>query len=241
MHTHGENLVRVHGPEIFMDALPWASFALSDWKQRLKGVERTPCLAVDLRAYFRAASISPPVVFLSVGMGFGGSARNGTLKPLHMPSTPSSHPPLINFFCRERARMGEDDGHNRGRRKGVTLLRALVATFKWRIALAGLLLIGDSAIHIAQVGGRPAGHGRAPSCLYFVGCRRSVIFGSKKTTVLLQEIRLLIVRGCGLGGRQPCAKRLDRRVVSLWSSRAVHWPASHVGDCFLRSSLSLAP
>lgn len=50
--------------------------------------------------------------------------------------------------------MGEDDGHNRGRRKGVTLLRALVATFKWQLMVAALLLIGDSVIHIAQVGGR---------------------------------------------------------------------------------------
>ena len=50
--------------------------------------------------------------------------------------------------------MGEDDGHDRGRRKGVTLLRALVATFKWQLMVAALLLIVDSIIHIAQVGGR---------------------------------------------------------------------------------------
>ena len=48
--------------------------------------------------------------------------------------------------------MGEDKGHSRGRRKGVTLLRALAATFKWRIALMGLLLIVESAIKITQVG-----------------------------------------------------------------------------------------
>ena len=72
--------------------------------------------------------------------------------------------------------MGEDDGHNRGRRKGITLLRALVATFKWRIALAGLLMIGDSAIHIAQVGGRAGGRGgRGVSGTSFCLCRRSVI------------------------------------------------------------------
>jgi len=53
--------------------------------------------------------------------------------------------------------MGEDKGHSRGARKGMTLLRALVATFKWRIALAGLLLIGDSAVHITQVGPRTGG------------------------------------------------------------------------------------
>lgn len=47
--------------------------------------------------------------------------------------------------------MGEDDAHNRGRRKGITLLRALVATFKWRLALMALLIIADSAIHIVQV------------------------------------------------------------------------------------------
>lgn len=47
--------------------------------------------------------------------------------------------------------MGEDSEHKRGRRKGTTLLRALGATFKWRMALAGLLLIGDSATHIMQV------------------------------------------------------------------------------------------
>ncbi|CAM9886717.1 unnamed protein product [Scytosiphon promiscuus] len=51
---------------------------------------------------------------------------------------------------RERARMGKDIDHKRGRRKGTTLLRALGATFKWRMALAGLLLIGDSATHIMQ-------------------------------------------------------------------------------------------
>lgn len=72
--------------------------------------------------------------------------------------------------------MGEDDGHNRGRRKGITLLRALVATFKWRIALAGLLMIGDSAIHIAQVGGRAGGgagegHGYLARLFVYVGVR----------------------------------------------------------------------
>ncbi len=51
--------------------------------------------------------------------------------------------------------MGEDKEHRRGARKGITLLRALVATFKWRIALAGLLMIGDSGVHIAQVGAVP--------------------------------------------------------------------------------------
>ena len=64
--------------------------------------------------------------------------------------------------------MGEDDGHNRGRRKGITLLRALVATFKWRIALAGLLMIGDSAIHIAQVGGRAGGRERGTGGIWHV-------------------------------------------------------------------------
>jgi len=48
--------------------------------------------------------------------------------------------------------MGEDNGHSRGERKGITLLRALAATFKWNIALIGLLLIVESAVNIAQVG-----------------------------------------------------------------------------------------
>ncbi|CAM9399555.1 unnamed protein product, partial [Ectocarpus sp. 12 AP-2014] len=51
----------------------------------------------------------------------------------------------------ERARMGEDSkGDGRGRRKGTTLLRALVATFKWRLALTALLMIGDSICRIIQ-------------------------------------------------------------------------------------------
>lgn len=48
--------------------------------------------------------------------------------------------------------MGEGSNHNRGRRKGATLLRALVATFKWRLVLTGLLMVGNSAAHILQVG-----------------------------------------------------------------------------------------
>ncbi|CAM9122756.1 unnamed protein product [Ectocarpus sp. 4 AP-2014] len=51
----------------------------------------------------------------------------------------------------ERARMGEDsERHGRGRRKGATLLMALVATFKWRLDLSGVLMIGDSVSHIIQ-------------------------------------------------------------------------------------------
>ncbi|CAN0129703.1 unnamed protein product, partial [Ectocarpus sp. 8 AP-2014] len=50
----------------------------------------------------------------------------------------------------ERSRMGGDSEHSRGRRKGTTLLRALVATFKRGLALTALLMIGDSAIHILQ-------------------------------------------------------------------------------------------
>ncbi|CAM9346350.1 unnamed protein product, partial [Ectocarpus sp. 8 AP-2014] len=50
----------------------------------------------------------------------------------------------------ERARMAEDSEHSRGRRKGTTLLRALVATFKWRLALTALLMIGDSICRIIQ-------------------------------------------------------------------------------------------
>lgn len=55
--------------------------------------------------------------------------------------------------CREKARMQEDGGHsnNRSRRKGATLLRALLATFKWRLALAGACLVGESILHITQV------------------------------------------------------------------------------------------
>lgn len=49
--------------------------------------------------------------------------------------------------------MGGDSEHSRGRRKGTTLLRALVATFKWRLVLTALLMVGDSTIHIIQVGG----------------------------------------------------------------------------------------
>lgn len=52
--------------------------------------------------------------------------------------------------------MGEDADHNRGRRKGATLLRALVSTFKWNLTCTGMLMVGDSAVHILQVGG----HGR---------------------------------------------------------------------------------
>lgn len=48
--------------------------------------------------------------------------------------------------------MGEGGGHTRGRRKGTTFLRALVATFKWRLGLAGLLMVGSSVAHIMQVG-----------------------------------------------------------------------------------------
>eukprot|EP00903_Cladosiphon_okamuranus_P016201 g14950.t2 len=51
----------------------------------------------------------------------------------------------------ERARMGEDCAHSRGRHKGTTLLRAVLATFKWRLVLMALLMIADSAIHIVQV------------------------------------------------------------------------------------------
>eukprot|EP00752_Nemacystus_decipiens_P006704 g6027.t1 len=66
-----------------------------------------------------------------------------TLKTEHLEEIYKTHK-------REKARMGEDEGHSRGRRKGITLLRALLATFKGRLALAGLLMMGDSAVHIAQ-------------------------------------------------------------------------------------------
>lgn len=48
--------------------------------------------------------------------------------------------------------MGEDDAKHRGRMKGATLLRALMKTFRWRIAVGAIMLMGDSAAHIAQVG-----------------------------------------------------------------------------------------
>ena len=47
--------------------------------------------------------------------------------------------------------MGQDAGHHRGRRKGMTLLRALFATFRQRLASSALLLLGDSTVHITQV------------------------------------------------------------------------------------------
>lgn len=55
--------------------------------------------------------------------------------------------------CSEKARMVEDSTHNRGRREGTTLLRALLATFKWRLVVPAACLLGESAFHIAQVRG----------------------------------------------------------------------------------------
>lgn len=55
--------------------------------------------------------------------------------------------------------MGDDKGHRRGRRKGITLLRTLIATFKWRIVLAGFILIIESAVRIAQVDKVPGAEG----------------------------------------------------------------------------------
>ena len=52
--------------------------------------------------------------------------------------------------------MGEDAAHTRGRRKGMTLLRALVATFRRQLVTSGLLLLGDSAVHVAQVRDGPS-------------------------------------------------------------------------------------
>jgi len=62
--------------------------------------------------------------------------------------------------------MGENNGHSRRERKGIILLKALATTFKWRMALIGLLLIVESAVKIAQVGGSGVGVGyvRRRSC-----------------------------------------------------------------------------
>lgn len=46
--------------------------------------------------------------------------------------------------------MGEGRGRGHGARKGLTLLRALFYTLKWRIALCGACLVGKSAAHITQ-------------------------------------------------------------------------------------------
>ncbi|CAB1098879.1 unnamed protein product [Ectocarpus sp. CCAP 1310/34] len=73
----------------------------------------------------------------------------------------------------ERARMGEDSEHSRGRRKGTTLLRALVATFKWRLTLTALLMIGDSICRIIQVWGKQGRNGGSSSGVDVVaaGCQ----------------------------------------------------------------------
>ena len=47
--------------------------------------------------------------------------------------------------------MGEDAAHNRGRRKGTTLLRAILASFRRKLVISGILLLGDSAVHVSQV------------------------------------------------------------------------------------------
>lgn len=74
--------------------------------------------------------------------------------------------------------MAEDSIHNRGRREGATLLRALLATFKWRLALPGVFLVWESAFHIAQVRGgwwkfqsiraRSAHYPTAVACFFLV-------------------------------------------------------------------------
>ncbi len=46
--------------------------------------------------------------------------------------------------------MGEGGGRGRGARRGLTLLRAIFSTLKWRIALCGVCLVGKSATHITQ-------------------------------------------------------------------------------------------
>ena len=47
--------------------------------------------------------------------------------------------------------MGQDAAHHQGRRKGMTLLRALFATFRHHVASSALLVLGDSTVHVTQV------------------------------------------------------------------------------------------
>lgn len=90
----------------------------------------------------------------------GGGGRFDTEPQRKYVFVPAVPPPTVTTTIRrERARMGKDSEHNRGRRKGTTLLRALVATFKWRLALSGVLMIGDAICHIIQVWGSRGGMG----------------------------------------------------------------------------------
>lgn len=98
--------------------------------------------------------------------------------------------------------MGEDKGHRRGVRKGMTLLRALAATFKWRVALAGLLMICDSGVHITQVGAIPG----VGAIIYFV-CIVFLfmyMYGYYGTECFGRCFIVFSCRGCGPRGRGPC-------------------------------------
>ena len=54
-------------------------------------------------------------------------------------------------MLRERARVAGDISHNRSRRKGTALLRALWTTFRTRTIVSAVICVGDSAVHISQV------------------------------------------------------------------------------------------